>query len=271
MKEVLCVFLAGDRMISNSREYYDDIAEIYDSMYEEPYWNLYHNVVKKLITAQQPKGNILDIGTGTGRWAIYLAKKDNSVKAIDISKRMLSIAKRKIREAEVHVDLMEASGENLPFPDNSFNVITAFGDVLSYTDDFEKMLKEIKRVLTFDGMLMATVDNGYAFLHDFISNAELKNASDLYENRKKVVIGDSEVSKHSFLSRPFFPEEIEPILERFNMYLIDLAGIVVFYPYVEKRLSRHIDEITEWEYSFSRKQELLGRPEHLFFCAKKGT
>ncbi len=256
-------------MVGDSRQYYDDVAEIYDSMYEEPYWDLYHSVVKKLIEAQQPQGNILDIGTGTARWAIYLAKKENMVKAIDISKKMLTIARKKINNEKVNVDLIEATGENLPFSDDSFDVITAFGDVLSYTDDYEEMLREINRVLLPGGKLLATVDNGYAFLHDFISNAELKNAHNLYDKHKKVVIGDNEVSKYSFLTRPFFPEEIESILGNFKMHLIDLAGLVVFYPYVEKRLSRHIEEITEWEYSFSRIQELMGRAEHLFFCAKK--
>ncbi|TYB92640.1 MAG: class I SAM-dependent methyltransferase [Kosmotoga sp.] len=255
--------------MGNSKKYYDEIAEFYDSMYEEPYWYLYHNLLEKLIMAQKPKGNILDIGTGTGRWAIYLAKKGNNIKAIDISKKMLSVAKQKANAAEIDMDFLEASGEELPFSDNYFNVVTAFGDVLSYTDDFEKMLKEVKRVLVPGGKLLATVDNGYAFLHDFVSNAEMNNARNLYENRKKVVIGDSQVSKYSFLTRPFFPEEIETIVKRFDMHLIDLAGVVVFYPYVEKRLSNHIDEITEWEYAFCRKQELLGRCEHLFFCAKK--
>ncbi|MFW6135115.1 MAG: class I SAM-dependent methyltransferase, partial [Elusimicrobiota bacterium] len=191
------------------------------------------------------------------------------VKAIDISKKMLTVARKKIDDEGVDVDLIEASGENLPFSEDSFDVVTAFGDVLSYTNDYEKMMREIERVLLPGGKLLATVDNGYAFLHDFISNAELQSAHNLYKKNKKVVIGDIEVSKYSFLTRPFFPEEIESILENFKMHLVDLAGVVVFYPYVEKRLSRHIEEIAEWEYSFSRKQELMGRPEHLFFCAKK--
>ncbi len=45
-------------------------------------------------------GRALDLGCGTGTNAIYLAQKGFAVTGIDISRRAISLAKRKARSAE---------------------------------------------------------------------------------------------------------------------------------------------------------------------------
>ena len=35
--------------LRESWEYYSEIASRYDYMYEEPYWNLYHRIVERLL------------------------------------------------------------------------------------------------------------------------------------------------------------------------------------------------------------------------------
>ncbi len=238
-------------------------------MYEEPYWVLYHMLLKRLIESHKVNGRILDLGTGTGRWAIEMALQDMEVIAVDPSEKMLSVASEKAKMNGVNIQFIKAQGEALPFDDCEFDVVLAMGDVISYSVSPERLLSEINRVLKKGGKLLATVDNGFAFLQDFISNIELKNAEEFLK-RKKVLIGDSTVSRIHFYTRPFFPEELESLLKGNNFELVDMAGMVVFTPYDEMKLARNLDRVLEWEYRYCRDMRLLGRAEHIFLAAVKG-
>ena len=57
---------------------------------------------------------ILDIGCGTGRHAIELAKRGYRVKGIDLSGNMLSRAKEKAIQANVSIEFCQAEPDRLP-------------------------------------------------------------------------------------------------------------------------------------------------------------
>ncbi|HHF08902.1 MAG TPA: class I SAM-dependent methyltransferase, partial [Kosmotoga arenicorallina] len=132
-------------------EYYDEIASRYDYMYEEPYWVLYHMLLEKLVSDQNIKGKILDLGTGTGRWAIKLAEEGADIVAVDPSEKMLSVAKMKARLNDVKIEFINAKGEALPFENATFDSVLAMGDVISYCESPQELLSEINRVLKPEG------------------------------------------------------------------------------------------------------------------------
>lgn len=257
--------------MNESKDYYDEIAHKYDYMYEEPYWFLYHEILKKLTVDHISENNkrILDVGTGTGRWAIYFAEKSNDVTAIDNSNQMLKIAKMKTDLRNLKIDFLEMSAENMPFNNNDFDYIVAYGDVLSYCNNIDLALNEIKRVLKKKGKLLFTVDNSYAFLKDFISNVEGYNAKKLLEG-EKIKIGDKSVSINKFFTKPFFPDEISNLLHEKGFIVEDIACLVNLGLYEEDRLSRGIDLAADWEYKYCRNRELFSSGEHLFITAVLG-
>jgi 2-polyprenyl-3-methyl-5-hydroxy-6-metoxy-1,4-benzoquinol methylase len=65
---------------------------------------------------------ILDIGCGTGRHSIELARRGYSVKGIDLSENMLQRARFKAREAGVTVEFEHADARNFNFP-NQFDLV----------------------------------------------------------------------------------------------------------------------------------------------------
>lgn len=54
------------------------------------------------IASKQPKGNVLDMGTGTGYVAIFLAKKGFKVEGTDINKKAVNVAKKNMKLNGVH-------------------------------------------------------------------------------------------------------------------------------------------------------------------------
>lgn len=63
---------------------------------------------------------IVDIGCGTGRHAIELAKRGYSVTGIDLSEAQLKKAREKAEQANVKVEFLRYDARNLPF-ENQFD------------------------------------------------------------------------------------------------------------------------------------------------------
>jgi len=102
-------------------------------------------IIGKLIDFN-PK-NILEVGTGKGYLTTFLAKKYSKVTTIDIDEETQKIAKLNAIYANVNhkIDFIIADGANLPFIDNSFDlVISAFA--FHHIEDPQTVFNEMIRV-----------------------------------------------------------------------------------------------------------------------------
>jgi ubiquinone/menaquinone biosynthesis C-methylase UbiE len=88
---------------------------------------------------------ILDVGTGTGRAAIALARRGAIVTGVDASAEMLQVAERRARDARVAVTFGRADVHRLEFPDRSFDAVVCLR-VLMHTPDWRRSLRELCRV-----------------------------------------------------------------------------------------------------------------------------
>jgi SAM-dependent methyltransferase len=88
---------------------------------------------------------ILDVGTGTGRAAIALAKAGAIVTGVDASREMLAVAERRAHEAHVTVTFTPGDAHGLAFPDGSFDAVVCLR-VLMHTPDWRASLRELCRV-----------------------------------------------------------------------------------------------------------------------------
>ena len=100
---------------------------------------------------------VLDIGCGAGVDSIIAARlvgPSGAVTAIDLVPEMLARASENARLAGVdNVTFRESSAEQLPFPDNSFDVVISNG-VFNLVVDKVKALGEVFRVLKPGGRFM---------------------------------------------------------------------------------------------------------------------
>lgn len=87
---------------------------------------------------------ILDVGTGTGRAALALARRGARVTGVDASEQMLSVALDRAREAGVPLLAVRADAHQLPFPERSFDAAVSLR-VLMHTPDWRGCLGELCR------------------------------------------------------------------------------------------------------------------------------
>ena len=100
---------------------------------------------------------ILDIGSGAGVDTILAALivgPKGSVVGVDIVPEMIARAESNLRMIDLdNVNFQKTSGENLPFADDTFDVVISNG-VINLIPDKEAALSEIIRVLKPAGRLM---------------------------------------------------------------------------------------------------------------------
>jgi demethylmenaquinone methyltransferase / 2-methoxy-6-polyprenyl-1,4-benzoquinol methylase len=95
----------------------------------------------------RPQHRVLDVCAGTNSVGIRLLKKqpDIAVTAIDRSKEMQEQGRVDAEKAGLHIDSVIRDVHELPFPDNSFDVVTL--QAASRHLQLDKVLPEIHRVL----------------------------------------------------------------------------------------------------------------------------
>ncbi len=99
-----------------------------------------------------PGQRILDLGTGTGLLAREFARQGASVSGTDIASGQIEEAARLAHEQNLSCDFHVASSEAQPFPDATFDCITAMQCWLYF--DQEKTVAEVKRLLKPGGVLV---------------------------------------------------------------------------------------------------------------------
>jgi demethylmenaquinone methyltransferase/2-methoxy-6-polyprenyl-1,4-benzoquinol methylase len=109
----------------------------------------------KLLAEKQP-ATIIDIATGTGDFAMAAMKLNpEKIIGIDLSERMLDIARRKVRKKgwEGRIDFTRGDSEHLAFENDRFEAaIVAFG--VRNFEALDRGLSEILRILEPGGRLV---------------------------------------------------------------------------------------------------------------------
>jgi 2-polyprenyl-3-methyl-5-hydroxy-6-metoxy-1,4-benzoquinol methylase len=94
---------------------------------------------------------ILDLGCGTGRLTVELAKLGYNAYGTDINPDFIEIARDKAQKMGVSAQVMVAPSERLPFDDNFFDVCLAVS-VLEHVADWKKTVSEVARILKPGGI-----------------------------------------------------------------------------------------------------------------------
>lgn len=152
-----------DKDTAKVLNHFENISAAFDNIYKDGQDSLLHKLIdalfRKNILERRRKlmlslsggarnKNILDIGCGSGRYAVVMAKdKPNFVLGLDISPLMINLAKN-LAEANKVADICKF--ENCDFLlkdfDDKFDIIIAAG-VFDYTAHPEVFLLKIRRLL----------------------------------------------------------------------------------------------------------------------------
>ena len=116
-----------------------------DRKHQFPYLEFYEKIRRSL----NPKMDVLEIGSGTGKHSGVLVESGARITLLDLSDKSLSVCRARFGSV---VTTICASMDDIPVPDNSFDFVIANG-ALSYAN-FEKTVSEIIRVIKPGGSVI---------------------------------------------------------------------------------------------------------------------
>jgi len=175
---------------------------------------------------QNNSRKVLDAGCGPGLFLIELLKKGHDVTGVDISMNMLKLASTQITKMKLtgKADFLMSTIEDMPFSDNSFDMITSAG-VIEYLDSDNKVLQEFKRILKKDGYFLISVTNKYSYnlIFDNIIEIFRRNSCcfSLMNYFSEKIIGSGTIQPKEFHIRKHSPSVFRNKLIKSNFLIVD--------------------------------------------------
>lgn len=133
----------------------------YSKIAQKGLWRSEENLIKKYF---KPNSRILDIGCGSGRTTVVLHQMGHDVIGVDLTPKMVDIAKKTASDKGVDVDYRVGDATKLEFENNSFDgaIFANNGWVqIPGRADRQKALEEIHRVLKPDAHFILTAHQRY--------------------------------------------------------------------------------------------------------------
>jgi SAM-dependent methyltransferase len=139
-----------------SRGFFDDLDQYH-------FEKLHH--LLRLVDFDGYRGRpVLDVGCGSGIDLARFARGGALVTGVDIAPSAIALARANFAQQDLPGRLEVANGEQLPFPDNSFDLVFAHG-VVQYTSDPQRLVDECWRVLMPGGQAIVQVYNRISWLN----------------------------------------------------------------------------------------------------------
>jgi 2-polyprenyl-6-hydroxyphenyl methylase / 3-demethylubiquinone-9 3-methyltransferase len=166
-------------------------------------------IYERILNLASKDVKVLDVGCGAGFLANDLARKGLSVTGVDLSPESVKVAAAHDETNSVRYEVADAA--RLPYPDQSFDVVTAM-DFLEHVEDPAAIIKEMGRVLKPGGLF---------FYHTFNRNflcwlVVIKMVEWIVKN----------TPKHMHVLRLFIkPSELEAYCQNSGMRTIDITGL----------------------------------------------
>lgn len=271
------------------------IARYYDE-YGEREWYRFDATVKDKVSFHvhrwylqrfvNPGERVLEVGAGTGRFTIELAKLGATVTVGDISPVQLDLNRQKVQEAGCEgnvaarrrVDIVDLS----EFPSDSFDVVVAYGGPLSYVfDHADQALKELLRVAKPGGYVLLSVMSllgaTRAFLSQIMQLAQDIGLAEIERVNTTGILYGGEVAKTGHHCHMYRWAELKAMLERHPCRLVAASSSNFLSVGNEEALrdlvsdAKMWDAVFRWELDFCKEGGALDGGTHIISVVCKET
>jgi SAM-dependent methyltransferase len=217
------------------------------------------------------QSQVLEVGAGTGRYSIALAKEGMQVTAVELVESNLAVLRENSRGIG-NIKSCQGDATNLgAFPGDSFDMTLLLGPMyhLYEPEEVNSAIDEAIRVTKPGGVLLFAFISVYAIMYaNYLSGnwaaGQEENFTKDYQTRhfKEQLFTGYDVI------------EFERLFEKKPVEWITTAGVDGLLEPIEERPDFSIpdadfDAFAAWYLHFAEKRELLGNTNHLLYICRK--
>lgn len=155
---------------AKNRKYWDEGADDYQASHRRrltpgrPAWGVWRIPERRVQALGEVRGRrILELGCGAAQWSIALARGGARPVGLDNSARQLDHARRLMARAKLKFPLVQASAEQVPLADESFDIVFCDHGAMSFADP-RRTVPECSRLLRPAGLLAFANESPLSFL-----------------------------------------------------------------------------------------------------------
>lgn len=214
---------------------------------------------------------ILEVGAGTGRYSIALAKEGMDVTSVELVESNLAVLRENSKGIENITSYQGDATDLGRFADDSFDVTLFFGPMyhLYEADEVNRAIDEAIRVTKPGGVILFAFISVFAIMYAnyFYGNwtaGQEENFTDDYRVRhfKEQLFTGYDVT------------EFERLFQKKPVDWLTTAGVDGMLEAIEERPDFSLSDedfkaLAEWYLAFSEKRELLGNNSHLLYICRK--
>ena len=231
----------------------------------------YHTTMTYIHRFVNKKTKVLEVGAGTGRYSIALAKEGVDVTAVELVESNLTVLRENSKGIK-NIQAYQGDATDLSrFEDNSFDVTLVLGPMyhLYEVDEVNKAINEAIRVTKPRGVLVFAFISVFAIMYAnyFYGNwaaGQKENFTDDFQVRhfKEQIFTGYDVT------------EFEQLFTEKPVEWITTAGVDGLIEPIEKRADFDLSDddfkaFAAWYLKFAEKRELLGSTNHLLYICRK--
>ncbi|MBQ8161534.1 MAG: class I SAM-dependent methyltransferase [Clostridia bacterium] len=217
------------------------------------------------------RARILEVGAGTGRYSIALAREGHDVTAVELVESNLRSLRENGRGIEnLHPFQGDATDLHM-FPDDTFDSTLVLGPMyhLYEQEDVHRAIDEAIRVTKPGGTLMFAFISVYAIMYAnyFYGNWAAGQEENFTENGQVRHFKEQLFTGYDVC-------EFEDLFREKNVEWITTAGVDGLLEPIEKREDFSVsdddfEKLCSWYMGIAEKRELLGSTNHLLYICRK--
>ncbi len=182
----------------------------------------------------RPDMHILDVGCGTANFSLKLTQRGARVTGIDISEKMLEIARKRALQKKMDIEFKRMDSQNLEFPDSFFDGVLSMATI-EFIAEPQQMIEEMFRVCKKGGFILVGTINRLSEWGELYQDPEFQKSVPVF--------------KHAYFKSP-------DDLIQIRKDSFDTVQECLFIP----------PDISETKISRDKEEELAGEKRGGFFC-----
>lgn len=221
----------------------------------------------------KPGMNILEVGTGTGRYAHYFARNGYEVDAVELVEQNIEGFHNKTLPNE-NIKIFQGDAINLcMLKDNAYDIVLHLGPMyhLSSEDDRKSAITEALRVVKPRGIVfMAYILNEMTIINHFFRNGHINEE----EARNNIISSNWRFRENKQKHLAFYRiEDINSLMCEFDVKRHHLVGTEMLSGAMRELLLSMNDEAflyyVEYIYSICERSDMIGMSGHLLDIFEK--